>query len=535
MRSKVEIVNIYRTPAAKLIFDRCEEIRKEWPEAMNRCIDIENLLEKNQDKAEEEIRAIEIEFNSWKHEQMGYGESKKALREHITGHIEDEELANIRTLFLKNERQKAIYQTALLCLKRFKILTTENIYVYNAGFYELGAKRLVTFVQKNLQLEDFLSSHLIKELLGYVERLTYRELAEEPVDKICIGNGILDLNTLDILPHFPEVVFFSKNPVEYKESADCPAIRKFLSEVLNPEDIPAIQEIIGYCLYKSYPIHKAFMLVGSGANGKSTFLNLLKAFLGQHNCSSISLHALEDNRFASAQLFGKLANIFADLPSKSLFETGTFKMLTGEDIIPAEKKFKDGFSFRNHAKLIFSCNQMPLTYDDTDAFFRRWKIVNFPNQYTGTNADKHLLQKLTTMEEMSGLLNFAIEGLKRLLENGEFSNSKTIPETREMYIKQSDSVGAFVIDCLLVDPNNFELKKVLYANYSEYCRKNRYPIVAENTFHRRLQVHIQVQDYRPTENGKRIQCWKGIRYNFESVRDVNDVKVNSLLNYTKSQ
>nr|MBI4156757.1 hypothetical protein [Candidatus Woesearchaeota archaeon] len=428
-------------------------------------------------------------------------------------------------------KTEGAYRLAEYCLNKFHIITirdNDEIYIYNNGVYEAeGKKCLVSFIQKDLELEELVTTHISNEFLGYIRRLTYKQLSsiEEPKDKICLENGILDLNTSEISPHNPEIIFFNKLPVHFVAGADCPKIKKFLSEVVSEDSIPIIQEGIGYCLLKSYPIHKAIMLVGSGANGKSTLINLLKAFLGQKNCSSIPLQQLENNRFAVSSLFGKLANLFADLPARALRETSYFKMLTGEDLISAEKKFQEHFSFTNYSKLIFSCNQIPKSPDDSDAFFRRWIIINFPNQFIG-NADKKLSQKLTTKDELSGFLNFALEGLKRLLKQGDFSNSKSIIAVREEYIRQSDSVGAFVMDCILISPEDHVQKKEIYTAYCDYCRSKNYPIVPENTFHKELQAKIRIEDYRPSIDGRRPQCWKGIKVN---VNPANDVKENSNL------
>ena len=179
------------------------------------------------------------------------------------------------------------------------------------------------------------------------------------------------------------MIFLKKIPIKYNPNADCPKIKEFINQIMREEDVVVLQELAGYCLWKDYPIQKAFALVGEGSNGKSTFLRLLTKLLGKENVSSISLQDLVNNRFAVANLYGKLANIFADLPPEILKDTAKFKMLTGGDIITAEKKFKNPFKFYNYAKLIFSCNRLPVTYDDTTAFFRRWVIINFPNTFDG--------------------------------------------------------------------------------------------------------------------------------------------------------
>ncbi|MBS3160196.1 hypothetical protein J4213_00690, partial [Candidatus Woesearchaeota archaeon] len=271
----------------------------------------------------------------------------------------------------------------------------------------------------------------------------------------------------------------------------------------------------------------AFMLEGGGANGKSTFINLLKCFLGKKNCAAVPLQQLEINRFALSSLFGKLANLFADLPDRALRDTSFFKMLVGEDLIPGERKFKDQFFFNNYAKQIFSCNRIPRSPDDSDAFFRRWVIIRFPNQFLNNQADKRLLTKLTSQEELSGFLNFAIGGLKRLLDQGDFSNSKSINEIREQYTRMSDSVGTFIMDCILTSPEDYEQKKTLYTSYCDYCRSMNYPIFPENTFHRELQKSLRVEDYYPSLiiEGKqqRVKCWRGIKFNLKWEKNPNNL------------
>ncbi len=428
----------------------------------------------------------------------------------------------IIALIENKETIKACHTLASYLLRKYRLITfsdTHEIFIYQNGIYIPRGEEIIS---KSIQeiLEEFCRIHLVGEIIGHIKRSTIvpRDLIKEPLDKLCLQNGILDVKTLEIINHTPDIFFFNKIPVPYVSTADCPLIKKFLNEIVGHEGVLLLQEFTGYCLYKEHFIHKAFMLVGGGANGKSTFLRLIKSFLGHENVTSVPLQNLENNRFALSSLFGKLANIFADLSSKGLSGTSIFKMLVGQDLIPAEKKFRDQFFFENYAKMIFSANQIPKSPEDTDAFFRRWIIILFPNQFL-KNADKHLFKKLSTPEELSGFLNFAIEGLKRLLEKGDFSINKTIETTREQYIRMSDSVGAFVMDIVLASPEDYVAKDELYVAYCDYCRKMIYPIEAPNTFHRELQKKIRVEDYRPLleREGKkqRVQCWRGVKINNE--------------------
>ena len=377
-------------------------------------------------------------------------EYKEINPEEVKLYLEDKyrELTDINDILalIDIKKKEALYKLSKYFLGKYNTITlsdTDEILIYRHGVYIPGSKIIARHTQDILK--DKATINTINELLGHIKRETYKDRDEinEPIDKICLKNGILNLNTLEIEQHNHNIFFLSKLPVSYNKEADCPEIKKFLKEVLPESSIPVVQELIGYCLYKKYHIHKAFMLIGTGANGKSTFINLLRSFLGKENCASIPLQRLEENRFSLSSLHGKLTNMFADLPARSLRYTSIFKMLTGEDLIPAEKKFKDEFFFQNHAKQLFSCNQIPESPDESDAFFRRWIIITFPNQYLN-NPDRKLLSKLTTDNELSGLLNYALIGLKRLLEKGDFSNPSSTEEVREEYIRKSDSVGSFI-------------------------------------------------------------------------------------------
>lgn len=423
--------------------------------------------------------------------------------------------------------EKLIFEFSNILIEKYSLFTfldTDEIFVYSDGIYEFGDKKIMGFIQK--VLGKYAKIHRINEILAHVRRQTYKKRidVQEEKNKICLENGVLNLENLKIISHSPKLLFYNKLPVQYIKEADCPVIKKFLSEIVADDDILILQEIAGYSLYKNYSIHKAIMLVGAGANGKSTFINLLKSFLGQENCVSIPLHYLEEDKFALANLHGKLANLFADLPSRALKQTSIFKMLVGEDLIPAEKKFKDKFFFTNYAKQIFSCNQVPQSPDDSDAFFRRWVILNFPNQFLNSKADKNLLSKISTSQELSGFLNFAIEGLKRLLDKQDFSNTQSIDKIRETYVRLSDSVGAFVMDCVEISPDGYQEKKKIFTAYADYCREKKYPIVSENTFYKELPKQIRLEDYRPNEkneSGERPRCWKGLKVIFNSKNTVD--------------
>lgn len=394
------------------------------------------------------------------------------------------------------------------------MIDNEEMYVYLDGYYQPYGEVLVKKECRNHLGEEYRKNRA-SEVIDYIKTSTYMERKEEPTNLIPVENGVLDLqsNPIELKPYSHEYMFFNKIPVKYDAEADCPNIENFHREVTKgEEDATVLGEVIGFCLYRDYFIAKALMLVGEGSNGKSTWLGLVKRFLGVRNVSGRSLQDLEEHRFAKADLHTKIANIYADLPDKALFRTGMFKMLTGRDLITAERKFQNPFHFVNYAKLLFSANKVPEAYDDTSAFFRRWIIIVFPNVFSGSTADPYILDKLCTEQELSGLLNLALKGLKSLLENGDFSYSKTTEEVKEDYIRKSSPITAFVMDSLETDSDAFIIKKDLYSAFAEYCRQKALPTVTQDTFFKNLPQHVAVAEYRPKIGKERYHTFKGIRY-----------------------
>ena len=415
---------------------------------------------------------------------------------------------------------KLVYD--LLAEYSFKTLCdTKECYVYKDGVYILLGEVVIEKECGRRVPIEYMSQHYVDEVIGHIKRKTYMDRAELNKEKWVLNprNGLYDIQNDKLIPHTPVFLSTIRIPVEYIPKADCPRIKQFLKEVLNPEDIPVIQEIFGYCLIPDYSIQKAFLFVGDGANGKSTLLNIQKEFIGKDNCSSMDLQDLETKRFAKADLAGKLVNTCGDLPSQSIRHTSTLKKLTGGDTISAEKKHKNPFTFINHARLVFSANQPPEVMDDDSyAFWRRWIIINFPNEFTGGKDDKQLLTKLTTQEELSGLLNFALDGLERLRQQQEFSYTKSVEETTEIYRRAADPVYAFLKDTCESDPEGWISKDGLYESFKEYCQDNNTPIKKPNSFARALQnqTHITVKSTRPRIGESRVTGWQGIKYSEDS-------------------
>jgi putative DNA primase/helicase len=305
--------------------------------------------------------------------------------------------------------------------------------------------------------------------------------------------------------------------------------------------VPVMQELFGYLLYKEYKIEKAFMFNGSGRNGKSKVLELMKRFLGIYNCVNIPLQEFEENQFAMGELLNKMANLGADLSTMALKTTGKFKNLTGRDMITASRKFLPKVSFYNYAKMIFCSNELPITYDTTDAFWNRWVLLDFPNTFlSAKEAEKQLennktgvkiaipeiIDKIATNDELSGLLNWALEGLDRLLKTGDFSYSKGVQEVKQMWMRRSNSFLGFINDCLEESYDHKVPKADLRKAYSDYCKKYKLKVASDRLIKDTLETEFGSTFQRVKVEGDYIRCWEGIKFVNEleaSVQLVQDV------------
>lgn len=404
----------------------------------------------------------------------------------------------------------------LLAEYSFKTLRDdEECFIYEDGVYtSLGEAKIKEECEKRVP-KKFMTTHNVNEAIGHIKRSTYVDRRKFNREKwvLNLENGLYNVETGELSSHTSEFLSTIRIPVAYNPKADCPRVKQFFTEILKEEHISTIEELFGYCLIPDYTIQRAFLLTGDGANGKSTLIEVLKHFIGRDNCSSLSLQAIEYQRFAVADLFGKLVNLYADIPSTKMEHVGLFKMLVGGDTVPGEKKFKDRFGFNNTARLVFSTNKPPRVDEDTLAFWRRWIMINLPNKFEGNKADRKILDKLITKGEISGLLNVALDGLKRLLNQHHYSYEPSPDEVAEKYRKSSDAIFAFVDDECESASDAWISKVILHDAFLDYCDKNNLSRLGKEAFGRMLKdtPNAHVESRKRRIDGVITWGWEGIR------------------------
>ena len=325
-----------------------------------------------------------------------------------------------------------------------------------------------------------------------------------------VQNGLLNIWTGELKDHSPEYLSVVQLPIIFNAHKKCPNIVSFLGQVLHPHDVFTAMEIIGYILYRSAVYEKAIMLYGNGDNGKSVFIKLVETFVDTQNCSHVPLQELDNDKFSSADLFGKLVNTFADLKSQKLMTTGNFKTLVSGDSVRAQKKYGQPFTFRNYSKLIFSSNRIPDSDDKSQAYYKRWLILSFDKVFYGATKDTNLINKLTTPDELSGLLNLALIALRQLRKDGGFKDV-SIEKVRKEYEYNANTIKAFLEEKCVVDlaSSNSTPTVYLYNEYENYCAAKGARPLDMNVFGARLKEYGIEKD-RIRSHGDREYHYLGV-------------------------
>lgn len=436
------------------------------------------------------------------------------------------EIQQLKAEFSKNSKNGQ-YQLAKLLCQENAYLTygeiTRILYVYKDGYYQNANNTVKVQIQNYIQ--ELANKKTVMEIIEHMMIMTHQGKIDDIKDNynfLNFKNGIYDIKNGILIDHSPDFKFFNQIPVVFNANLDCPIIKGFLNDVIDEEFIPILQEWAGFMLYRAYFIKKAMIITGQANTGKTTFLRLLSQFIGMSNHANVSLKELTSDKFAGQTLLHKYANICDELSLFDIKDTNPFKKATGNSPMKAEKKFQDATSFYNYAKLIFACNKIPLVIDiDDDAYFDRWIVVVFDRVIK--KKDEFLLEKMTTEEELSGFLNFALIGLHRLLESRKFSSDVGRDEVKKIMLRNSSSIASFAYD-MLENPDDPYLtitKDDMYQEYCKYCRQYGLRIETKESVGRDLKNYA---DYIHAEGGK-IRTWANVKIKGQSTNLFDDTPI----------
>jgi P4 family phage/plasmid primase-like protien len=308
---------------------------------------------------------------------------------------------------------------------------------------------------------------------------------------INIANGIINARTSELMPHSPHYKFEYCTDVAYEPNAECPTWENFLCEIFerNIELIDLAQRLFGYIMIGGAPfLHRAFVLYGSGRNGKSTFLEILRAIIGRKSYSVVSMGKL-DKEFSIVNIEGKLANIVEETPTDEI-NAEIFKNMVGGGEVQAAHKGFDEYSFKCHARFIFACNDMPVFRDKSVGLEERLVFIPFNRYFEDHERDTNIIPKL--MAELPGILNWAIEGARTMLAQRSLPNYQTTAQMKELYRDETNPLINWMNECVTVSASGSQMTtKEIYAEYRRFCEESGCRSVSKINFGRQFRAEIK--------------------------------------------
>lgn len=395
----------------------------------------------------------------------------------------------------------------------------ETIEIYDNGVWSVKGRGVIKAEVERL-LGVYSKNNIVIEILEKIKRRT--EISREEADiipdyKRCVLNGVLDLedvNDIKFLEHSKDYNFRNKFLMNYNPNAQCPKIIEFLKKTFYEEDVLKIQEWLGFHLIRRYAFKRAVIIHGARNTGKSVFLNLLNIFVN-HNVSGLSLQEIARGKpFDLLVLKDKDANIHDDMSSQDMKSIGGFKMAVGDGFISAEQKFGDKIRFRNTAKDTNACNKLPNPGEDIDdeAYYERILLIPADNTIPKELQNKNLIDEITTPEELSGLLNWAIEGYKRLVTQNGFSFEKTPEETKYLMLKNGNSLAEFSAEVLIDSAGDKIIKDDLYKIYCNWCLNHK-PKLSPDSKDKMGKNLIKFNPFIQSESNGKARYWLNVKIN----------------------
>jgi putative DNA primase/helicase len=323
-------------------------------------------------------------------------------------------------------------------------------------------------------------------------------------------NGTLDLRTAELRPHRREDLCTKQVPVDYDPDAQCPRWRKFLEHVtaVNVDLQAFLQKAVGYTLTGDISEQVVFMLYGTGANGKSTFLEVLRTLLGDYarNADFTTFLASNDSNARSdlARLAGARLVTAVEVERGKRLSEVSIKQITGGDPITARFLYGEFFEYTPQFKAFFAINHKPRIPGGEHAIWRRIRLIPFTVIIPREQRDPKLLEKLKT--ELSGILAWAVEGCLRWREPG-LETPLAVREATEEYREEMDPLTGFFQACCTVDPVSTISAAALYEAYQRYCGQNKDEPVKKNVFG----MHLAEMGFHSYCYGKhRVRTWRGL-------------------------
>lgn len=379
-----------------------------------------------------------------------------------------------------------------------------QMHIYRDGIYANGQKYIESEMIHHI---PNLNRAKRAEVLTYLDILIGDDTEMSDAKFIAFRNGIYDIETDEFSPFNPDYIITNKIDFDYVPGAYCEITDRTLDKLAcQDEEIRLLlEEVIGYTFYRRNELRKAFILIGDKANGKSTYLDMIKTLLGDRNTAALDLKELGD-RFKTAELFGKLANIGDDIGDEFIPNPAVFKKLTSGDRLNAERKGQDPFDFNNYSKMLFSANNIPRIKDKSGAVVNRLVIIPFNARFSADDPDydPYIKYKLRKSDSMEYLIQLGIAGLKRVLANRKFTTSLKVEKEIEEYEENNNPILLFFKEEPKIEN---EPTNTVYRAYSEFCLANSFNPMSNIEFSKQVKKRFNFDIVNKTIKGKKYRIF----------------------------
>ncbi|VIF96879.1 P4 family phage/plasmid primase [Clostridioides difficile] len=384
------------------------------------------------------------------------------------------------------------------------IKINDQLHLYKDGIYIDGQARIEAEMINNI---SNLNKAKRSEVLSYLNLLISENTSMSEANLIAFKNGVYNIVDDSFIEFSPEFIITNKVNWNYNPGAYSKLVDKTMNKLScgDFEIRMLLEEVVGYCFYRRNELRKAFILTGDKANGKSTYLDMIKTLLGDENTSALDLKELSD-RFKTAELFGKLANIGDDIGDEFIANPAIFKKLVSGDRVNVERKGQNPFDFNNYSKFLFSANNIPRIKDKTGAVLDRLIIIPFNASFSVNDKDfdPYIKYKLREQEAIEYLINLGLEGLKRVLKNRKF----TVPDKVKKEILEYEEVNNPILGFFKeVDKIENESTKEIYMKYQEYCILNGLQPISNVEFSRQVVKKFGYEIKDKKINGKKYRVF----------------------------
>lgn len=393
-----------------------------------------------------------------------------------------------------------------------------DLYEYRQGVFvrdeHIVTKRVAALLggKYSRTVEGQTEAHLLNKALPEVG---LPDLPRGRLEYIVLSNGIYWWGDNTLEPHSPALGALAKLPIEHDPIAIPHSFMAWMTQVFgdDTEMHRHVWEIIGYLMMTGNPFQKIILFHGPGGDGKGTLMRVLRSMLGKQNYSSVSIHQLVDDRFATSALYGKIANISGDLSDRFLSDPQVLKEITGGDSINASRKFGQSFEFVPYAVPLFASNDHFRTSDSSKGWRRRWMVLDFPTPVEELALAGALpyLDEQNLLDDIPGIFNVAMDGLRRLMRRGQFQPPQAAIEATQ---RMHDDADPFMLwldedEHVFLAPTDTTPCIDVYRKYTGWCRRNGYSALASGPFGKRLKG-LGIAKTRPRSGTGRTWHYEGI-------------------------